>query len=155
MNNIFNKIGEYFIGIGILIITGILFTNVLLRYIFSTSIEWAEEITRYGIMWITFVGASICIYKGAHLGIDLVIDALEKRGFKFYTIIVDILATIFSIIFAILSWEMTVKIYETGQISSILGIPMYFVYAALPVSGVLMALRFIQQIFKNFSKQTE
>lgn len=150
-----NKLEEYFLGISILIITGILFMNVVLRYLFNSSIEWAEEFTRYGVMWITFIGASVCIYKGAHLGIDTLISALEKRGIRFLTFLVYIVATIFSFLFFYLSLLMTIKIYETGQLSAVLRIPMFYVYAALPLSGLLMTLRFIQQIILEFQGPKE
>jgi len=150
-----NKIEEYFIGIGILAITVILFLNVVLRYVFNDSIEWAEEVTRYGIIWITFIGASVCIYKGAHLGIDTLILALEKRGIKALTFIVRILTIVFSIVFLILSTQITMKIYGTGQLSAVMRLPMYLVYAALPVSGFLMTLRFIQEFIEEFLVKKE
>lgn len=144
-----NKAEEYFIGAGILVITLILFINVVLRYLFNSSIEWAEEITRYGVVWITFIGASVCIYKGAHLGIDTFLLSLERKGFRFLTVIVQILAVLFSVIFFILSLQITLKIYGTGQISASLGIPMYLVYAAMPLSGILMTIRFAEQMIKS------
>src|SRR5699024_2027105 len=127
------KIEEYFIGIGILAITVILFLNVVLRYVFNDSIEWAEEVTRYGIIWITFIGASVCIYKGAHLGIDTLILALEKRGIKALTFIVRILTIVFSIVFLIRSTHITMKLYGTDQLSSAMKLPMYLDYGYLRV----------------------
>ncbi|MFD1707887.1 TRAP transporter small permease [Siminovitchia sediminis] len=153
--HVLNKIEEYFIGIGILIITLILFLNVVLRYVFNSSIEWAEEFTRYGVVWITFVGSSVCIYKGAHLGIDSLTTYLEKKGYTFHTIIIHAVALIFSLLFLFFSFNITMQVYESGQISPNLGIPMVYVYAAMPVGGALMSIRFIQQLLEGFSKRKE
>ena len=35
----------------------IIFTNVVLRYTTSQSIEWAEEVSRHMMIWLTFIGA--------------------------------------------------------------------------------------------------
>src|SRR5699024_9494002 len=98
---------------------------------------------------------SVCIYKGAHLGIDTLILALEKRGIKALTFIVRILTIVFSIVFLILSTQITMKIYGTGQLSAVMRLPMYLVYAALPVSGFLMTLRFIQEFIEEFLVKKE
>ena len=57
-NNILSKIEQYFIGILLLAIAFILFINVVLK-IFGSSLVWSEEVARYAIVWLTFVGSSV------------------------------------------------------------------------------------------------
>lgn len=147
------KIQEWFIGAGLLIIALILFINVILRYIFGSSIEWAEEFTRYGIVWITFIGASVCIYKGAHLGIDSLLSMLSQRGSRIISTMVIFICVIFSIVFVILSLAITLKTAESAQVSSTIGVPIYLIYGIMPFSGILMTLNYSAQLWKIIRKK--
>lgn len=147
------RIQEWFIGAGLLVIALILFINVILRYIFGSSIEWAEEFTRYGIVWITFIGTSVCIYKGAHLGIDSLLSLLSQNGARILNIIIIIICVIFSLIFVILSLTITLKAAESGQVSSTIGIPIYFIYGVMPFSGILMTLNYGTQLWNIIHKK--
>ncbi|RXT06938.1 TRAP transporter small permease [Ammoniphilus sp. CFH 90114] len=146
---------EWFIGVGLLVIALILFCNVVLRYIFNSSIEWAEELTRYGIVWITFIGASVCIYKGAHLGIDTVLSLLSKKGKRNVNAFVLLLCILFCLIFLVLSFNITLKAFETGQVSSTMGVPMYLVYGVMPVSAILMSLNYLSQLVEHVRRKEE
>ncbi|MGF7057675.1 TRAP transporter small permease [Brassicibacter mesophilus] len=150
LDNILSKIEQYFIGILILIITIILFINVVLRY-FNMSFDWAEEFARYGIVWVTFIGASVCIYKGAHIGVDALLSFLSNRGKKVLTLITIILAVIFTAFFTLQSLNLTLKVLETGQVSSTIEVSMAYIYGAMPVGGALMLIRYIQQLIKTIN----
>lgn len=41
------------------------------------------------------------------------------------------------------------RVIETKQLSSTLELPMAYVYAAMPVGGVLMGIRYIQEIISS------
>ena len=143
-NNILSKIEEYFIGIVLLIIAFILFINVLLRFL-GSSLVWSEEVARYAIVWITFIGSSVCIYKGAHIGVDAIMNVLSKKGQKTLRLATILLSIIFTIIFTYLSFIITKDVFITNQTSSTIKIPMLYVYGAMPIGGVLMVLRYIQE----------
>ncbi|SDY77254.1 C4-dicarboxylate transporter, DctQ subunit [Proteiniborus ethanoligenes] len=148
MDNILRKIEQYLIGTLLLAITFILFINVVLR-IFGLSFEWAEEVARYGIVWVTFIGSSVCIYKGAHIGVDAITMILSQKGKKILSLIVYLIAIIFTVIFTHQSFLITMRVIETKQLSSTLELPMAYVYAAMPVGGVLMGIRYIQEIISS------
>lgn len=147
-NNILLKIEQYFIGILLLTIAFILFANVVLRF-FGSSLVWAEELSRYAIVWLTFVGSSVCIYKGAHIGVDALMNILSDRGKKILTIVTIIMSLVFTLLFTYYSFIITEKIYQTNQVSSTVKIPMVYVYAAMPVGGILMTIRYIQELIIN------
>lgn len=143
-NRILSKIEQYFIAALLLIIAFVMFINVVLRF-FGTSIMWAEELARYAIVWITFVGASVCVYKGAHIGVDVIMNILSEKLRKILTIIIIIFSLVFSLVFTYYSFKITMNVRGTNQVSSTMGIPMYIVYAAMPTGGFLMSIRYIQE----------
>jgi TRAP-type transport system small permease protein len=58
----------------------IVFANVLMRYVFGTSVIWSEEVARHLMIWMTFVGSGLALRTGAQLGIDSLQNALPPRG---------------------------------------------------------------------------
>lgn len=56
------------------------FGNVLLRLFFNTGIDLSEEIPRYAFVWMTFLGAIVGMRRRAHLGVDMLVQALPVLG---------------------------------------------------------------------------
>lgn len=154
LDNILKKVEQGFVAILLLAITAILFINVVLRMM-GMAIDWAEEFSRYGIIWITFVGSSICIYKGAHIGIDVITTFLGNKGKKGVALITILLSIMFTLILLIKTVNLTQVVYITNQLSSTLEVPMIYVYGAMPVGCTLMLIRFIQQFIKVFKSPAD
>jgi TRAP-type C4-dicarboxylate transport system permease small subunit len=53
--------------------------QVLLRYGFNVSLDWAEEVSRLCFVWSVFLALPLGIKRGAHVGITLLTDALPSR----------------------------------------------------------------------------
>jgi TRAP-type transport system small permease protein len=58
------------------------FGNVVLRLFFNTGIDLSEEIPRFAFVWLTFLGAIVGMRRHAHLGVDIVVQALPLLGRK-------------------------------------------------------------------------
>jgi TRAP-type C4-dicarboxylate transport system permease small subunit len=63
--------------LGVMVI--LVFSNVVARYVFDAAITWAEEVSRFLFVWLTFVGASIGLHRGIHLGMDLMVARLTSH----------------------------------------------------------------------------
>jgi TRAP-type transport system small permease protein len=60
----------------------LVFSNVVLRYVFNTGIAIAEEFSRWLFVWLTFFGATIALREHTHLGMDSVVSRLPVMGKK-------------------------------------------------------------------------
>ena len=58
----------------------LVFGNVVLRYGFNSGITISEELSRWLLVWLTFLGAIVALREHAHLGVDTLIRALPPRG---------------------------------------------------------------------------
>jgi TRAP-type C4-dicarboxylate transport system permease small subunit len=58
----------------------LVFSNVVLRYIFNSGITVSEEMSRWMFVWLTFIGAVIAVHRRAHLGTDALVGRLSARG---------------------------------------------------------------------------
>lgn len=138
---------ELFCASAILLTTVVLFANVVLRYGFSASTSWAEELIRYLMIWITFIGGGICVRRGAHIRMDFILTVIPPRYGVMLSRAAYLLAAAFC---AFLAWHgirlMSFTIAH-GQTSPALEVPMWVPYLAMPLGSALMMIHFIQAAF--------
>lgn len=146
---------EYFIGILLLMITGIIFANVVLRYALNTSLSWAEEFARYGVIWITFIGGSVCVYRGLHIAVDLWGEHLSQRINRVWLAGVHALCAATCGAFTWYSSQLVIKAAQTSQKTIALGLPMWLIYSAMTCGGTLMLFRFVMLIWHPLVESNE
>jgi len=146
INKILNNVEEILVSSGILFAALLLFINVVLRYVFKSAIIWAEELTRYIIVWVTFVGGAICVRRGSHLTVSVLLEFVKGSPRKVIIIGAHLVTMAFTLFLTCYGFNLLSQAYATGQVTPALQAPYYIVYAAIPVGGALMSLRFIQEI---------
>ena len=150
-----NNIEEYIVIPLVAVMVVVVILQVIFRYVIKGSLPWSEELARYLMVWITFVGASIGVKKGAHVGIEALVIALPKK----VQTIAKYLGIIISIIFCIVVLSASIGILKRQiaghQISPAMRIPMWWAYAAIPTGVFLMTVRFIQLLFKKNTAKAE
>lgn len=114
----------------------LIFVNVALRYLTNQSIEWAEEVSRHLMIWLTFLGAGPVLRYGGHIAIDNLQDALPVR----FAIVVRVfVALLLFAFFGLMVWYGWLYMGRTMfQLTAATQIPFAYIYAAMPVGGVLM-----------------
>ncbi len=56
------------------------FGNVVLRYGFNSGITISEELSRWMLVWMTFLGAIVALREHTHIGIDTLVRRLGRTG---------------------------------------------------------------------------
>ncbi len=135
--------------------TLILFVNVVLRYLFHNSTTWAEEVIRYSIIWVTFVGGSVCAKQGEHIGIELFTTLLPPKANKALRVFANLIAAVFVAIFAVYAFKLTMQVIQLNQRSPAIYMPMWIVYSSMPLGGFLMAARFLELAYKTWKGSEE
>lgn len=137
------RLQEAFIGLMLLAITVVIFANVVLRYAFGASLSWAEEFARYGVIWLTLVGGSVCIYRGLHIAVDVWGEMLSQRVNRVWNMGVHLLCAITCGVFTWYAMQLVMKALHTKQKTIALGLPMWLMYGAMALGGVLMCVQFL------------
>ena len=121
--------------------------QVILRYVFSASNAWSEELVRYLFILDVLLAASIAVRRNSHLQIDVLINCFSPKLKRIFTIA----ATLAGIVFlALLFWySLDLCMTATSNVSPGLGIPMSIPYACVPLGAVLMILTSIEVILKT------
>lgn len=125
----------------------LVFFQVILRYVFGSSLSWSEELARYIFIWQIWLGTSVAQRDRSHVRIE----AFEKEGAgkRYFRIISDIIWLIFCLILVKYGFELVFSIYKRGLISAAMRMPMYLVYLSLPVSQLAVALRVIGELIQS------
>ncbi|MHA6344343.1 TRAP transporter small permease [Roseivivax sp. CAU 1761] len=103
-----------------------------------TSLRWTEEVARFGLIWITFLGAALAYQQGRHIAVALLRDSLPPLWRRAVTGAALLVALAFLVTLAVIGWHyMQVQSFQK---SPSLRLSMSHVYAVMPVSAALMAL---------------
>lgn len=130
----------------------IIFLQVVMRYVFQSSLSWSEELGRYLFIWLTWLGTGYAVRQKRHLRIEMLADLFPERG----KLLLDILAMSiwcgFTIFLVLKGSTITSMVWRRGQHTAALEIPMAFAYASVPIGASLMCLRLLDEIRKNVAK---
>ncbi len=77
LGRVVNQIEETLIALILGFMTLITFVNVVARYVFNDNILWALETTVFLFAWLVLLGASYCVKIHAHLGVDVLLNAVS------------------------------------------------------------------------------
>ena len=125
-------------------ITLIVGANIFGRYVLQSSIYWAEEVTRYSFVWMTFFGAA-CAYKQRGLVSMSVLSHAMGPALRWRVgLAIDLVMTAFILIALVYGTRLTAAVYR--QTSASLIIPMTYVYLCMPVSFLFMLLFNVTQV---------
>ena len=145
ISRVMDKTLSYVVALLLVAMSGIVFGNVVSRYFLNTTLGWYEEVSRFLLIWIVFLGAVIALVRGDHLGIDLLALALPPRACRVVVVLGDIVVLVALAIMFQGAWEMAIDSLQSGWVASSVPIPYGWVYMVGPVSAVLM---FIQTLIK-------
>ncbi len=119
----------------------VIFTNVVMRYTTSDSLEWAEEVARHLMIWLTFLGAGPVLRYGGHIAVENLQDALPRAGAMAMRLLVALLLLAF---FGFMVWYGLLYMERTRfQMTAVTQIPFSYVYSAMVIGGVLLIVHFL------------
>lgn len=144
LNFILDKVEEILCTLFVMVMAFAILVQVINRNTVQLPFTWGEELARYCMVWLTFIGISAGVKQGSHIGVDALMNLLPAGIQKGFRILTSILVTGIYLYMTILSVEITLGIRETRQVSPAMQVPMYIVYAGLIVGMFLSTLRSIQ-----------
>lgn len=83
------------------------FSNVVMRYAFNSGLPVSEELSRWCFVWLTFLGSILVLHERAHLGVDIVIQALKPTARKACLILATLLMLYATWLILVGSYEQT------------------------------------------------
>ncbi|NOX34739.1 MAG: TRAP transporter small permease [Deltaproteobacteria bacterium] len=126
--------------------------QVFCRYILNHSLFWSEELARFLLVWLTFLGASCAYYRKANPGVDFLYAKLPlvlKKISSVFTHLASMALFVVMIVYGCkFAW------FVRLQISPALQIPKWIVLSIIPVSGVLLMIHAAAFLFSEFKRDS-
>jgi len=155
LGHIYNRFEEIFLVILLLIMVVVIFLQVVMRYAFNNSLSWSEELARILFIWVSWVGISFGQKRAEHIKITLVTDAVKGKAKEIVLLVADLCTLGILVVLLVKGIQITDKIYTMASITPALSVPKWLVYASVPVSCLLMAVRVIRDIVVRFKLSGE
>jgi TRAP-type C4-dicarboxylate transport system permease small subunit len=126
----------------------IVFLQFFTRYVLNDSLAWTEEIARYGLMWVTFIGGAMVTRRKTHIAVELLSNLMPAGPVRQALLaLVDIVALGFLALLAYFSVTITERM--ASQWMTVFELPMSYVYAGVALGCWLMLLRQSQNVWRN------
>ncbi len=145
------KVNDTFTLIAFSAIAFIVLLQVIFRYLFGSPLRWTEELGRYAQVWMIMLGGAYAMRSGSHLAIDILTASLPPKVKRITDIIVYLVMIAFFAIVTLYGIQLTLTTVK--QLSPAMSISMSYVYAALPVGGVLMGMETLLRFIKILKKE--
>ncbi|MGB9839465.1 TRAP transporter small permease [Thermovenabulum sp.] len=140
---------EYVLSFLLALIACVMMLQVIMRYVFNSSLSWSEELSRYAFVWSAFLSIGYTIKKKTILRVDTLIEILPKGIKNTVKILVSLIMVVFFAFLLINSIPTVNKIFISKQESPALGIPMYLIYTSTILGFSLAVLRSAQSALSN------
>jgi TRAP-type C4-dicarboxylate transport system permease small subunit len=131
-------------GLILALMTAAVFGAVLLRWV-GRAVDGIDEVPRYLFVWLVMIGAAAAMYRGQHTTLEYFRDRLSPRGRALAGVVTHGAGIILFLSF--IQTSLVLVPNAQLQTSAGLGLPLGYVYAAMPVGAVLilvpMAWRFV------------
>lgn len=137
--------------IGVILMIAISLTmglGVFFRYVLNDSLSWTEEVSRYGLVYVTFIGCSLAVRKRSHIRIDFIDLILPSQASKVLKIINDVICLLFFIFMGYKAYQIIGILHTTK--STALQVPMSYIYTVILIGFIFSSVRLISSyLFKN------
>ena len=131
--------------VGMSVVSLTIVVEVILRYGFGSSLIFTEELSRYTMVWVAFLGGVIALRDGAHVATGGIGDRFGPTVGKVASVVADGLALLF---LGVLTWASVQTLpNQLDQYTTTLSISIFWFYLAIPVGAVLMALVIVGRRF--------
>jgi TRAP-type transport system small permease protein len=126
----------------------IVFLQFFTRYVLNDSLSWTEEIARYGLMSLAFIGGAVVTRKKAHIAVELVSNLMGPGLLRAALLaLVDFITLGFMGLLAYFSVTIVERMHS--QRMTVFDLPMSVVYGVVGLGCFMMLVRQAQVVWKN------
>ena len=141
---------EILAGSCVLIMTFMVFFQVVMRYVFSMPTSWSDEIAIYAMLWSVYLSVSWAVRERAHIRVMNFINIFPKSVSLAITIFSDFIWLLFGVLMTYQSILLNITFWHDSYQSPALSIEQKWPYMCLIVGFGLMTFRIVQVYYLWF-----
>ncbi len=155
VSRLIDRIEGFAVVVLILTATIVAVVQVAARYVFNNSLYWSEELILYSLISMSFLAASMGVRHSAHISVEAVFAFVGPRTARVLKFVSAVLGMVFSGALAYYGWLLFSNTNDMGQLSPAMQIPVAYIYLSIPVSAVLMFVRYLEQAVRLVQGQQQ
>lgn len=123
--------------------------QVVTRTFFDYTPSWSEEVALLSMVWFSFIGIAVGFKENLHIGVSFLVNLCPDFIRKGVSILTYLIVLVLGYIFITYGWTFTVLMSNSTMAGTQL--PSSFLYAAIPVAGVLLVIYGMELLIKLFT----
>ena len=137
VDKIINKILQAAVVIMLSVMSIVVFAQVVFRIV-HMSIPWSEELSKYLLIWSTFLGSALCIRTNSLVGLEFFLNSMSKKNQKILQTLLNLIVCVILLFLIRVGFWAVRQVWF--QITPVLKQSMGLMYAAIPVGSVFMLI---------------
>lgn len=132
--------------------------SVICRYVLKIPFLQSEELARYLMIFIVYIGTSIGVKNRSHIGVEVFVDMIPGKLNKKVRIFTEILCLLMFVVLFVLSLQMMSHLISTKQMTTTTQVPTAVVFSCLPLGflmGIIHYIYGIQTMILELKQQKE
>jgi len=145
-----NKLVSKFVVLLMFLLSLLLGVAVFYRYALNDSIYWSNEVARYILVYIVFLGSTMAQKYKTHIRIDIIFSYISAKRRRYLEIAISLSFLFFWIL--IVAGSIKLLPLFMMQTTATLQIPYAIPFMALPLSAVIWILYCLDDLLKEVLK---
>jgi TRAP-type C4-dicarboxylate transport system permease small subunit len=142
--DVVGKLTDYLLIALMVMLLSVVTLGMVTRYVFPGLFVWTDELTRFTLVWVTFIGAAAALRRRMHLGVDIVVNLFKPRLRAFLRLLSQLMF-IFFILFMLVSSVGLIRL-TYNQLSPALRISIALAYSVMPIGVLCMGIFVLHQM---------
>lgn len=121
------------------------FAQVVARYFLGSPLTWSEELLRFALIWLPFLGAGIVVRKGQLIAVEFLVGLLPAKLVEVIRVAILLLAGLFWLVLAV--YGFSVLGIVQGMRAGATEVPMWIIYSVIPLGSSMAVINTLAVIF--------
>lgn len=139
IRKVLNRVVETVCSIWLLIMVAMTCWQIVSRYLLGAPSTYTEEFLRFSLVWVSMLALAYVAGLRKHVRFSLFSDMVSIHWQRYWDILIELAFLAFAI-FILIQGGYNASSITMNQVSPSLGLPMGYIYSALPLAGIILAL---------------
>lgn len=134
----FNRVIGWLLALLLLVMTVLIFWQFFARFVVGKPLFFSEEIARFAMIWLTFIGAGYAYRKGLLISVDIVLEYAGPRLATVMRVLIILCSLSFALILVHYGFNLVERV--SHQIAPSTRVSMMWPYLAVPLGGLVIVV---------------
>ena len=154
ITRLLNEVEYAVAALALLGLVTLLTISIVARYVGGISVPWSEEVARFTFVAVIFASISYAARQHRHIRITMFVEKMFPRKAQIVVLTIgDLIWLAYNCVVLYASYVILEDMFKYPYSSAVLDLPMYYVYAIIPIFFVSISIRIVQGMIARLRGQ--